>query len=421
MGKEEEPTFEELLEQLRDEDNWTRGSAVMKLGDLGASGDSRVVEPLIEMIKDKSNNVRKSVFHVLADLGNRQALEPLKKALKTADDYFEKARIESCLRELENKIYEEEKNLFLEKIKQIEKKEIYITDALIKYADKSNVKLLYRELWISLWQDNFDIADEIVKKLIDLGDKKQLEEELLKGREKIDFTPMGREILEQTEEYLAILKPPKVSDNPHFWIRRANQRYSPYRIRFFSDKKVSKALMYILRNEKELELLEEVAKAARTLNDPNLIKPIVELLRKHVNEYDYYYYDTYFYIQLVLCDVLIDFDSEIAVDNILYCLERTVKGNDISGLMSGDDVKYLFGKVKELSTTRAEKFLEKHTRRLETLTLEDNIVGWMFILAFIGDIRVIEPIRKLMKQYDIPDEEIIENLIRDIKQNEEQN
>jgi len=51
MGKEEEePTFEELLEQLKDEDKYVRLHAVEALGELG---DKKAIEPLFLISEDE--------------------------------------------------------------------------------------------------------------------------------------------------------------------------------------------------------------------------------------------------------------------------------------------------------------------------------------------------------------------------------
>ncbi len=80
MGKEEEePTFEELIEKLKDEDNDIKLRNILKLGELG---DQRAVKPLIKTLQDKDYRIRRRAAEALGKLGDQRAVETLLQVFK---------------------------------------------------------------------------------------------------------------------------------------------------------------------------------------------------------------------------------------------------------------------------------------------------------------------------------------------------
>ena len=63
--KEKEPTLEELIEQLKDEDWRTRKQAVLSLGEIG---DTASIRKLIELLKTEEDRVvKKTILHLLIE------------------------------------------------------------------------------------------------------------------------------------------------------------------------------------------------------------------------------------------------------------------------------------------------------------------------------------------------------------------
>ena len=66
--------IESLIEDLKDENSFTRANAALSLGN---TGDSKAIEPLIEALRDENSFVRQNAATALGHIGDSQAIEPL--------------------------------------------------------------------------------------------------------------------------------------------------------------------------------------------------------------------------------------------------------------------------------------------------------------------------------------------------------
>ena len=71
-----------LIEDLKDENRFTRESAAMFLGD---TGDEKAIDPLIKALKDEDDGVRERAARSLGNIGDSRAVDPLIEALGDED------------------------------------------------------------------------------------------------------------------------------------------------------------------------------------------------------------------------------------------------------------------------------------------------------------------------------------------------
>ncbi|MCE7748722.1 MAG: HEAT repeat domain-containing protein [Candidatus Heimdallarchaeota archaeon] len=127
--EEEGPSFEELLEQLKDEDEWMRAKTTKLIRKQGGSraiehlivllnDESRIVrssasqelmiigepavEPLIVVLQDGNRNAKMEAAIALMMIGDSRAIEPLQEALERDDTEEVKEEIRKALKELED-------------------------------------------------------------------------------------------------------------------------------------------------------------------------------------------------------------------------------------------------------------------------------------------------------------------------------
>ena len=81
-----------LITALNDDDSFVRDFAVRSLGRLG---DARAVDPLIKMLNDENSLVRRSAAISLGNLGDRKAVDPLITALNSNNFMVKRAIIEA--------------------------------------------------------------------------------------------------------------------------------------------------------------------------------------------------------------------------------------------------------------------------------------------------------------------------------------
>jgi len=166
MGKEEEePTFEELLEQLKDKDSEIRKKAAIELGD---SRKIEAVEPLIESLDDEDAYVRIKVVKALGKIGDVRALYPLIKEARKRKDYEKNLIIETWGEFNNKKAVKPLVDLLKDKSGEMR---LGAIEALMRLRDEKSFKPLKKELLKFLQSSNDMIRGYSIIYLLELDDE----------------------------------------------------------------------------------------------------------------------------------------------------------------------------------------------------------------------------------------------------------
>ena len=206
MGKEEEePTFEELLEQIQDEDDFIQAEAIIALGDLG---DKRAVEFLINALENVDAPRASTIAESLGKIGDKRAIDPL-------------------INQLDRSGY-------------VDDDRAYVAEALAILGEKKGFNALYEELWSVIYTD-FP-AEVVFNMLIRLGQKEQLVTKLIKELDTYHVhTDWDERILRSFIELFSKLEDPRA-------IEPLKERYG---ISSYTDDKIDDVMLKLRRIAKK--------------------------------------------------------------------------------------------------------------------------------------------------------------------------